>query len=167
MNYENDMYIDEESLEQEWLDQATLARKYGKHWARCREKLTLAEENIKVIRAELIKEVNDDPEGCLGEDTKATGPNVEAYYRTHEKHLAAKTAWVKAQFKANNAEIAYKEISFTRKVALENLVKLFQSEYFAGPSIPRNISEEREARQTRRKETQSNIGKNLQRTTKK
>lgn len=163
MDYESDMHIDEDALEQEWLDQAELAKKYGRYWSKCRKKFTLTEELIKVVRAELIKEVNDDPEKCLGEDTKPTGPNVEAYYRTHKRHKDAKAAWVKAQFKANNAEIAYKEVSFARKAALENLVKLHGQEYFAGPSMPRNISEEREKR---RKKVQSKVGSNIKRTKK-
>lgn len=166
MNYENDMYIDENALEQEWLDQAELALKYGRHWAKCIKRLTLAEENVKLVRSELIKEAHENPEKYLGEGINPTGPVVEAYYRNHKLHKEAKQEIVEAQFKANVADIAKNEISFTRKAALENLVRLHGQEYFAGPSMPKNISEEREARQARRKETQSNVGKNITRTKK-
>jgi len=160
MNYEQDMYIDESALDQELLDQAVLATRYGRHWAECKNTLTLAEENIKLVRSELIKEANDNPEKYLGGDVKPTGPNIEAYYRNHKRHKEAKDEWVEAQFEANVAEITYKEISYTRKAALENLVKLFIADYFAGPSIPKNITEERE---TRKKELNQRVGAKLKR----
>ena len=160
MNYEQDMIIDESALEQEWLDQTGLAIKYGRHSSECRQQLTLAEENIKLVRSELIKEANEDPDEYLGDGIKPTGANIESYYRNHNRHKKAKQDWVDAQFEANVAEIAYKEISFTRKAALENLVKLFQSDYFAGPSVPRNITEERELRE---KDFNRRVGSKLKR----
>lgn len=149
MNYEQDIIIDESALDVEWVNQARLAVKYGRHWAECRQELTLAEENIKLVRSELIKEANENPEQCLGKGVKPTAPVVEAYYRNHKRHKAAKQDWVEAQFEANVAEIAYKEISYTRKAALENLVKLHGQQYFAGPSVPRNLTEEVELKNTR------------------
>ena len=142
MNYEEDMKIDEAALDVEWTDQARLALKYGRHWSECKQELSLAEEHIKLVRSELIKQANEDPERFLGEGVKPTGPVVEAYYRNHKRHQAAKQEWVEAMFEANVAEIAYKEISYTRKAALENLVRLLQTDYFAGPSFPRDLSEE-------------------------
>lgn len=145
MNYEKDMSIDESALDVEWLDQTALAFKYGRHWAECQEALTRAEEDIKLIRSELIKKAHEFPEKCFGEGVvKPTGPMVESYYRNHKRHQDAKDAWVKAQYEANVADIARKEISMTRKKALENLVQLHGQEYFAGPRVPRNLAEERE-----------------------
>jgi len=142
MNYAQDMLIDESALEQDWLEQTGLAIKYGRNWAECKQELMLTEENIKLVRSELTKEVMEDPDHYLGEGLKATAPAVEAYYRNHKRHKDAKKEMVGAMFEANVAEIAYKEISYTRKAALENLVKLYIAGYFAGPSVPRNITEE-------------------------
>jgi len=161
MNYENDVYIDDTALDLEWLDQAGIAIKYGKHWAECKEKFTQAEERIKVVRSELSRDVNNDPDGCLGAGIKPTGPNIESYYRTHKDHIAAKEEWIQLGFEMNMAEIAYKEISYTRKAALENLVKLHGQQYFAGPSVPRDINEEREMKQ---KKVNSGIGSKMKRT---
>ncbi|TET23415.1 MAG: hypothetical protein E3J78_02285, partial [Candidatus Cloacimonadota bacterium] len=141
MNYEQDIIIDESALDIEWIDQASLALKYGRHWAVCRQELQQAEENIKLVRAELVKEAFADAEEIFG-NPKPTAPAIESYYRTHHKHIQAKKDWVEAQFESNVAEIAYKEISYARKSALENLVKLHGQQYFAGPSVPRNIEEE-------------------------
>lgn len=142
MDYELDSQINETALDVEWLEQASLAIRYGRHWAECKEKFTQAEEKIKLVRSELIRDANNDPSICLGDGVNPTGPNIESYYRNHKKHIKAKEKWVKLGFEANVAEIAYKEISYTRKTALENLVKLHGQEYFAGPTIPRNLNEE-------------------------
>lgn len=159
LDYTEDMRIDEDALDVEWLNQASLSMKYGKMYAKARKELTLAEENIKVVRAELIAKANDDPDTCLGDGVKPTGPNIEAYYRNHRKHKAAKDAWVEAQYNCNMAEIAKNEISFTRKAALEALVQLHGQQYFAGPSIPRNLHEERVAKE---KKVNSGISSRLQ-----
>ncbi len=152
MNYEQDIIIDAEALDVEWINQARTALKYGRHWAECKQELTLTEENIKLVRSELTKEANEDSDKYLGEGVKPTGINIESYYRNHKRHKAAKQEWVDAQFEADVAEIAYKEFSYARKAALENLVKLHGQQYFAGPSVPRNLTEEIELKNSRANE---------------
>jgi len=148
MNYEDDIRIDETALDVEWLDQASLAIRYGRHYAFCRRKLVQAEEKVKVTRAELIAEANSDPEGCCNKKSP-NAADIEAYYRIHKRHKEAKKEWAEAQFELDMAEIAKNEISFTRKVALENLVRLHGQQYFAGPKIPRDITWERKEKQKR------------------
>jgi hypothetical protein len=143
IDYERDMRIDDSALDLEWEDQATLAMKYVKYYSKCRKRLTLAEEKIKVVRAELIKLANQNPDKFLGNGVKPTAPNVEAFYRMHPRHKAAKDEWIEAQFELNMAEGAKSEISFTRKSALENLVILHGQGYFAGPTMPRDLKAQR------------------------
>lgn len=162
MDYEQDIRIDETALDVEWLEQASLALKYGRHWAIRKRRLTEAEEKIKVIRAELIAEANADPIKCCKKD-KPNAADIEAYYRNHKRHKEAKDEWVKAQYELDMAEIAKNEISFTRKAALENLVRLHGQQYFAGPSIPRDLNWERAQRDKEQKETSEEIGKGLSR----
>ena len=146
MNYEQDMRIDESSLDVEWLEQASLAMRYGKHYAQCKRELAEAEERIKVIRSELVKKANEDPEGCCDKEKPNAG-DIEAYYRNHARHKKAKAEIIELTFELDIAEIAKNEISFTRKAALEALVTLHGQQYFAGPKIPRNLSEERQKKQ--------------------
>jgi len=157
MNYEKDMRIDETALDIEWLDQVELAMKYGKLYSQCKKELEEAEEEIKVIRSELIKEANEDPDKYLGDGTKPTGPNVEAYYRTHKRHKDIKQEIIDLQYEVNMAEIAKNEVSFTRKAALENLVTLHGQQYFAGPRVPRAITSEREKKE-QQKNADSKVG---------
>jgi len=160
MDFEGDIQIDGFRLDIEWLEQASLAIKYGKYWARCRETLTRAEERIKVVRAELIKEANEDPDTCLGKGIKPTAVNVEAYYRNHTEHKKAKDEWIKAQYELNMAEVARSEISYTRKAALENLVRLHGQQYFAGPKVPHELPE---FRRMKNEEVSTRIARKLKR----
>jgi hypothetical protein len=157
MNYQRDILIDENSLDVEWLEQANLAIKYGQYWSECTEEFTRAEENIKIIRSELRILANKDPDKYLGEGVKPTDGNIEAFFRTNKRHKEAKEEWILAMKKMNNAEIVKKEISFTRKSALENLVQLHGQNYFAGPSMPRNLHDEYEKRKEKRKENNTRV----------
>ena len=139
MNYKKDMEIDESGLDVEWLDQTSLAFKYGKNWAEKQRDLEMAQEEIKLIRSELIEEATGDPEKYLGAEIKSTVSIVEAYYRNHKRHKDQKDKIVQLQFEANVALIAKTEVGVTRKKALENLVTLHGQQYFAGPSIPRDL----------------------------
>ena len=151
MDYTKDVKIDETALDVEWLNQPALAIKYGVYYAECFKRFQQAEENIKVVRAELIKKAWNNPEKCLGKGIKPAAQPIEAYYRTHEEHIEAKNEWIKAQYELNVADVAKWQISNARKEALENLVKLHGQNYFAGPSMPRNLSNEVERKQQQTK----------------
>jgi len=144
MNYERDMHIDETSLDIEWLEQADLAVRWGKYYTKCEEQFQKAEENVKIVRSELILEINKNPKVFFGDGIKITDAKVEAAYRVNERHVKAKERWLKAKKKLGDAEIIKNEISFTRKASLEGLVQLYISQYFAGPKMPRDLVGERE-----------------------
>lgn len=146
LDYERDMRIDESALDVEWLEQASLALKYGRHWAECNRAVLRADEKIKVVRSLLIKEANENPEKCCGKEKPTVG-DIEAYYRNHPRHKQAKEDFLDAQYELDMATVAKNEISFTRKSALEQLVTLHGQQYFAGPSVPRDLTWEREEKQ--------------------
>lgn len=156
MNYEKDIVIDCDALDVEWLEQAELAVKYGKYWARCKDRVTRAEENIKLIRSELIAEANDEPVKCCNKE-RPNAADIEAYYRRDKRHIEAKDEWMEALNELNIAEVVKNEISFTRKAALENLVILHGQQYFAGPSVARNLNKERELKQAKRQEINTRV----------
>jgi len=164
LDYMKDVIIDETALDLEWLDQANLAAKYGKHWALCRKRLLEAEEKVKVIRAELVIEANTDPRKCCNKD-KPNAADIEAYYRNSKRHKKAKEEWLEAQYECDMAEIAKNEISYTRKVALENLVRLHAQQYFAGPKVPRDLSKERTSKELQ-KRTDARVASTMKRTRK-
>lgn len=161
LDFDRDMRIDPNALDVEWVEQAGLAKAYGEYYKDCLARKRRAEEEIKVVRARLTMKANKYPDKYLGQGIKPTAPVVEAFYRTHSSHIAAKEEWMNACEECDAAEIAKWEIGGTRKSALENLVQLHQSNYFAAPSFPRNLSEELEKRNA---DVTKNIGKKLNRT---
>jgi len=161
LDYEKDIEIDESALDVEWLDQANLALRYGRHYVALRRQVQLAEERVKTIRSDLIAEANEDPEGKLGK-SKPNASDIEAYYRRSEVYRKAKTDLIDKEYELGYAEIAKNEISFTRKAALENLVTLHGQQYFAGPRIPRNLSKEWENRK-RQKGVDEKIARGMRR----
>lgn len=141
LNYKKDMYIDPDALDLEWLRQPELGRKYARNAASKRREARLAEERVKVIKSELIRKCNENPKSTTGKD-KPNAIDIEAYYRTHPTHKDAKQEWIEAEFEADIAELAQKEISYGRKAALEGLVTLHAAQYFAGPKVPRDLNKE-------------------------
>ena len=144
MNYTKDIRISEDNLDVEWLEQAALAVKWGLYFNELDDEVTRATENVKVVYSELTLKINTFPEQYLGDSIKPTDEKVKAAAYAHADHLAAKERWMKALKEKADAEIVYKEISYTRKSALENLVTLHGQNYFAGPRMPRDLKTERD-----------------------
>lgn len=159
LNYEEDIKIDESALDIEWLEQAPTAINYGVYWAKKKRQVELLEEEIKVLRSELTKKARKDPEKYFGKGKSATDALVEAFYRSHEDHVALKQELIQAQFELDVAFVAYTQMGNTRKTALENLVKLHGQNYFAGPKVPRDITSERRNRESSRKQFNSKVFK--------
>ena len=153
LDYENDIVIDETALEVEWLEQPSLAMRYGKYASYLRKVAKIKAERTKTLRSDLIKEANLDPEGCCGK-AKPNAGDIEAYYRSQKKYKQAVRAQIDAEYEADYAELAKNEMCFTRKAALEHLVILHGQQYFAGPRVPRNITQEWEKR---KKQKRANI----------
>jgi len=140
LDYQKDVRINESALDLEWLDQPELAIKYGKEYSIAKKKVAILDEKIKVLRSKLIRKAWENPDECLGAGIKPADQKVEAYYRTHKKHIKLKAEWIEAQYELDLTEVAKNEVCFTRKSSLEYMSKLYMSDYFAGPSVPRDLS---------------------------
>ena len=158
MDYESDMTIDDSSLDVECLEQGNLALKYGRIYAEAKRDVEYAEEKLKIIRSELIREANEDPEGCCGKEKPNAG-DIEAYYRNHEDHKAAKKELIDLTFELTMTEHAKNEVCFTRKAMLEALITLHGQQYFAGPKMPRDLSFEAQKRHKQKKTNTGIAGK--------
>ncbi len=134
MDYQKDLAIDPHNLAEEWLNQPILFMRYSEELAHVRKRLSFQEEKVKIVRSRLIKEAADKAEGGKSADLR------EAYYRTHKDHIEAKDKQAELEFEANLLESAVFAFN-QRKVALENLVKLFIAQYFAGPREPQTLPE--------------------------
>ena len=146
MNYEKDLKIDLDALDVEWAEQASLALKYAKHLTNKKAKVAKLEERKKTKRSELIVEANANPFKLLNKKSPNAG-DIEAYYRTNSEYKAIIEELLEEQEEAEFVELAFQEIAWTRKKELENLVILHGQQYFAGPKIPRNLSQEYQKKQ--------------------
>ena len=139
MNYEKDIRIDPDALDVEWLQQASLTFTYADHCAKVRQDLDYVKQRMDIIMAELDSEVRSDPEEFgLEKITEAAIRNAiiqtTKYQEIHAEYLSAK-------YEYEMAQAAIKALD-QKKSALENLVRLHGQSYFAGPTIPRDISKE-------------------------
>lgn len=149
MNYSKDIEIDETALDVEWLEQPLLMAKYCRHMAEARLGMDLAKEALEVERATLDKEIRSDPEAF--EISKLTEATVQNAIVTGQSYQSKMKKYITAKYEYEIAQAAVRSVEH-RKSALENLVRLHAASYFAGPSVPRNLTEERD-RQANRKVT--------------
>lgn len=150
LNYEKDTSIDESALDTEWLQQASLTFKYCQLEADARKAVDDTKAQLDIVEAELDKEIRNNPEkfGL----PKITESAIKSAILVNENHINAKDEYSQAQYELNMAQAAVRAI-YAKKDALENLVRLHGQQYFAGPSVPRDLSKEWENRQ---KQTNSN-----------
>lgn len=140
MNYENDIKIDMDALDLEWFEQPEKMFKYSSHAADMRRKLDLAKEKLELIKAELDSEIRKSAPSKYGLE-KFTEGAITSIILKDKKYISANQTMNDAKYDLDIAQAAVIAIA-QRKDALENLVKLFLGQYFAGPKVPRDLSRE-------------------------
>lgn len=142
-DYNKDLTIDKHNLDGECLRQSKLYMKYVKLTAQAKKAQAYAEERVKTIRSQLTKDFKKS-------NASATGPMIEAHYRTHPKYKKAKVRLIEAQF---NYELLYGSIfAFQqRKSNLEDLILLWSQEYFSTPRTPAADDRMSRSERTRRR----------------
>lgn len=146
LNYEQDVKIDEQALDIEWLEQAALFLKYARHAANMRKELDAAKENLDVIKAEADNYIRKNPAEFKIE--KVTEAVVTSLILQDETVQKANKRFNDAKYELDMAQAAVSAMN-QRKDALENLVKLHGQSYFAGPKVPRDLKWEREEKEKR------------------
>lgn len=158
-DYEEDVTIDDAALDVEWLQQAKLMLKYGAYGAQKRKEVDQKKEELEVIKAELDRKIRETPEAFgLSKITETVVQNT-IIVQTDYKNIM--NEYIEAKYELDMAMIAVRAID-TKKNALENLVKLYGQQYFAGPKVPRDLSKEWEQKQ-RQKQIDLGIAKSMKR----
>jgi len=148
LDFEEDIQIDPNALDVEWLNQSDLFLKYSAASAEADRVAKRAHETVKTIRSELRLEAAEGGEDLIG--CKPTTDNVDAWVRTQDTYKKAKEDFHKREYEADilrGAVFAMRQ----RKDALEALVRLHGQNYFSGPTEPRNLSEESLIQKSKRK----------------
>lgn len=158
MNYEEEIKINEDALDIEWLEQPSKMLMVTQHQAKCRLEMDLAAQDLDLVKADLDKDIRTNPQNY--DLAKITETVVQNTILSQEEYLEANQMYLNAKYEhevAKGAVIAFEQ----RKNALENLVRLFGQNYFAGPSVPRNLKEEIEKKEKLKQQVNSNISKKL------
>ncbi len=143
MDYELDINVDESALDLELLEQPNLIMKYGAVVADAKKEFDYMKEALDNTKAELSKEIRADPDAFdLGKITEAVVADTIIMQDSYKK---ASEDVIEAQYRYNMARTAFDAI-YARKDVLDGLIKLHGMQYFTGPSVPRNLTEERERR---------------------
>lgn len=139
MDYSKDVNLDPNALDVEWLVQPRLMSEYTQTAAELRKRMDIAKEKVDFVKAELGKAIRTDPD-AFGV-AKVTETAIQDTIILHDKYQAALADYIEAKFQFEVARGAVESIS-QRKDSLESLVKLHGQSYFAGPSVPRDLSAE-------------------------
>lgn len=132
-NYEEDLKIDPNYLDVEFLTHSEVFMRYAKLSSVAKRDASFAEEKLKTIRSQIIKR-------CKESGDKHTETTLEATYRLDPEYIEAKDELINANYTADlmsNAVFAFQ----SRKTALENLVRLYATSYNSGPEEPRDLPE--------------------------
>ncbi len=153
LNYEQDVKIDPDALDIEWLNQAALMLRYTKHAAITKQTMDDCKERLDFTKAELEMDIRTKPE-AYGL-AKVTEAGIQSAILLQEKYQILMKEYASARYEYDIANGAVRAID-QKKTALENLVKLLGQSYFAGPKAPRNLYQE-QLDQTARREANAKV----------
>lgn len=135
---ERDFRIDELKLDQEWIRQAQTMRKYGLIQAEAQREYDASKTELDLVAAELDSLIRKNPAkyGLI----KVTDKAIEAKIPTMPKYQEVQQRVQDARYELDVAKVAVTAMEH-KKRALEKLVDLFLSEYYAEPIQRRHNSE--------------------------
>jgi hypothetical protein len=140
MNYEDDIRIDEEMLDLEWTEQPLKMLKYCSILAKALKEVDVKKQELDIVKADIDKAVRTSPETFgLGKVTEAT---VEFTVIRQAEYVAANNSLIEAKYEMEMAKAAVRAMD-QRKDALEGMVRLYIAGYFAGPSVPHVLADEK------------------------
>ncbi len=131
--------INPEALDVEWVKQAALFGHYCEMQAVARDKVDRLKEKMEVLDAGLGLKIRSNP-ASFGLE-KITEASVQAVILLSKEHQDLAEQQAQARYDLEIMQSAVRSLD-QKKSALENLVRLQGQNYFAGPSVPRNIGKE-------------------------
>lgn len=155
-----DFEIDDLRLPWEWNRQASLVYRYGEHLADCQRALDEARGRLELAKAEADAEIRRDP-GKYGLE-KITEKAVEAIVPTTEGYQAANRAVLDTRHDLDLARAACSALDH-KKRALEKLVDLHLSGWYAEPRDPAGDNSREDLDDARKREIRGRARRKLTR----
>lgn len=137
--WKQDIEINPDALDVEWVKQASLFGEYCVTQAEAKRKVDMLKEGVEVKAAELGLKIRANP-AQFGLD-KVTEASVQAVILLDKEYANHLGLLHDAQYEYDVLTAAVRALD-QKKSALENLVRLQGQNYFAGPSVPREIGKE-------------------------
>jgi hypothetical protein len=145
--YETDIEIDESALDVEWVGHASLMLRYTRTAAESHKEMNLAKARLDYVKARLDKEIRENPD-AYGLGTRITEGSISSAIRLSDDFEEANHGLIEKEFEYEVAAGVVRSFDH-RKSALENLVRLHGQSYFSGPTVPRDLVDERSKRANR------------------
>lgn len=139
LDYENDLLLDQHSLDYEWLRQASLFQKYSMVYADAAAIKDEAKEELLRTDAEIDLEVRSDWYQ-FGFETKPTEPAIKAVILLDDRHKKAARSFNEASRQANILQ-GTKTALEHKKAALERLSALYLAGYWADPKVTKEAKD--------------------------
>lgn len=137
--WKSDVEINPDALDVEWVKQASLFGEYCVEQATARDTADRAKERLEVYDAGLGLKIRANP-AQFGLE-KITESSVGAVILLDKEHARLSDELNTARYQLEVIAAAVRALD-QKKSALENLVRLQGQNYFAGPSVPRDIGKE-------------------------
>ena len=131
--------INPQALDVEWCKQASLFGQYCEQQAIARDKADRLQEKLEVLDAGLGLKIRGNP-AAYGLE-KITEASVQSTILLDKEHQALNEQLSQARYELEIMQAAVRSLD-QKKSALENLVRLQGQNYFAAPSVPRDIGAE-------------------------
>lgn len=147
MSYEQDIEIDESILDVEWVEHSKRMLTYTTAAAEAHKEMDFSKAGLDFVKARIDKEIREDPR-AFGLSDRVTEGAISSAVILHPDFDEANRGYIERKFQFEVASGVVKSFEH-RKSALENLVRLHGQSYFAGPSVPHDLSGERSKRVNR------------------
>jgi len=136
IDLEKDVAIDPAILDEEWLKHPITFMKYAQLFAEAALEKDKIKDKLDFLKALVASEIRSNPDSYGLK--KVTEAIVSEIVEQDERIIEIKAAFLKAKYEYDVLLNIIRSFEH-RKKALENLVQLYQSEYFAGPREPRKL----------------------------
>lgn len=138
-DWKEEIQIDPERLDQEWVRQASLFGKYCSLLAEANKNLDFLKEELNILDAEIKIDIVKNPEHY--ELSKVTEGTIQAVIIQKPEHKRLVNKIAETKYEADILLAAVRSLDH-KKSALENLVRLHGQNYFAGPEVPHHLKKE-------------------------
>lgn len=139
--------IDKHHLDEELVKHPKELHKYAELLADAEEEHSTKKARLEIVEAELSKDIRSDP--VKYDLPKVTEDAIRNTVILQERYQTAKAKLIAAKHKVDVLEAVVEALRDTRSM-LENLVKLFLSDYYAEPRLPKDFREEVETKSKNR-----------------